>query len=141
MRIGEIATKAGVTVQAVRYYERRGIVPSPARRASGYRDYPPRTVRQVRAIQWAQSLGFRLDEIADVIGIGQSHLRGRRATVRTRIAARLSEVEDTLRKLSSMRKALLAIAACRCGGDCPIVAEALSSPARSRTRLPLRRRR
>ncbi len=48
---------------------------------------------------------------------------------------------DPLRKLSSMRKALLAIAACRCDGDCPIVAQALSTPARSRTRVPLRGRR
>jgi len=141
MRIGQVAAHAGVGVQAVRYYERRGIVPAPARGVSGYREYPSRTVRQVRAIKWAQSLGFRIDEMADVISIGQSHLRGQRATIRARVAEKLSEVEDTLRKLSSMRKALLAIAACQCDGDCPIVAQALSAPARSRTQLPSRRRR
>jgi MerR family copper efflux transcriptional regulator len=141
MRIGEVATQAGVSVQAVRFYERRGIVPSPARRASGYREYPPRTVRQVRLIRWAQSLGFKLDELTDVISIGQSHLRGQRATIKTRVAAKLSEVEDALRRLSSMRKALLALAACRCDGDCPIVARALGTPAPSHTKLPLRGRR
>ena len=141
MRIGEVARGAGVSVQAVRYYERRGLVPSPGRRASGYREYPPNAVRQVRAIKWAQSLGFRLDQMADVIGIGQRHLRGRRATVKILVAAKVSELDDTLRRLSAMRRALLTVAACRCDGDCPIVAEALSTPARSPNPQPLRRRR
>lgn len=81
MRIGEVAKEGGVSVQAVRYYEQRGLMPSPARRPSGYREYPPRAVRQVQAIKWAQSLGFRLDQMADVISIGEYHLRGRRLSV------------------------------------------------------------
>ena len=141
MRIGEVAKEGGVSVQAVRYYERRGFVPSPARRPSGYRDYPPRAVRQVRAIKWAQSLGFSLNQMVDVIDIGECHLRGRRAALRILVAAKLRELNDTLRQLSSMRRALLVIAACRCDGDCPIVAKALSTPARAHTPRPPRRRR
>jgi DNA-binding transcriptional MerR regulator len=141
MRIGEVAKKGGVSVQAVRYYERRGLMPSPARRPSGYREYPSRAVRQVRAIKWAQSLGFRLDQMADVISIGDSHLRGRRTAFSTLVAAKLRELDDALRQLSSMRRALRAIAGCRCGGDCPIVAKALSTPARAHTPPPPRRRR
>ena len=141
MRIGEVARGAGVSVQAVRYYERRGLVPSPARRGSGYREYAPNAVRQVRVIKWAQSLGFRLDQMADVIGIGQRHLRGRRTTVQTLVTAKVSELDDTLQQLRSMRSALLAMAACRCEGECPIVAEALRTPARPRSPHPRRRRR
>jgi DNA-binding transcriptional MerR regulator len=141
MRIGEVAKEGGVSVQAVRYYERRGLVPLPARRPSGYRDYPPRAVRRVRAIRWAQSLGFSLNQIVDVVDIGEGHLRGRRAPLRILVAAKLRELDDTLRQLSSMRSALLAIAACRCDGDCPIVAKVLSTPARGHTPRPPRRRR
>ena len=141
MRIGEVAKEGGVSVQAVRYYERRGLMPPPARRPSGYREYLPRAVRQVRAIKWAQSLGFRLDQMADVISIGECHLRGRRTAFRTLVTAKLRELDNTLRQISSMRRALLTIAACRRDGDCPIVAEALSTPARAHVQRPLRRRR
>jgi DNA-binding transcriptional MerR regulator len=141
MRIGKLAKEGGVSVQAVRYYERRGLMPAPARRPSGYREYPRRAVRQVRAIKWAQSLGFRLDQTADVISIGEHHLRGRRTAFRTLVIAKLRELDNTLQQLRSMRRALLAIAACRCDGDCPIVAEALSTPARALIPRPLRRRR
>ena len=140
MRIGEVAKEGGVSVQAVRYYERRGLVPSPARRPSGYRDYPPRAVRQVRAIKWAQSLGFSLNQMVDVIDIGERHLGGRRVALRILVTAKLRELDDTLRKLSSMRRGLLTIIACRCDGDCPIVANALSTPARAHTPRPPRRR-
>jgi DNA-binding transcriptional MerR regulator len=128
MRIGQVAAEAGVSVQAVRYYERRGLLPTPARRQSGYREYPSSTVRQVRAIKWAQRLGFRLGQMSDLVSIGQSHVRGRRTRVRALVAAKLGELDDALKDLRSMRTALLAIAACRCDGDCPILEKALGTP-------------
>ena len=63
MKIGELASRAGVTAQAVRYYERRGLLGKPARTVSGYRSYEPRTVELLRSIQRAKDLGFTLREI------------------------------------------------------------------------------
>jgi DNA-binding transcriptional MerR regulator len=94
MRIGQVAAEAGVSVQAVRYYERRGLLPTPARRQSGYREYPSSIVRQVRAIKWAQRLGFRLVQMSDLVSIGQSHVRGRRTRVRALVAAKPGELPD-----------------------------------------------
>ena len=139
MRIGELAAKAGVSVQAVRYYERRGLLARPARRPSGYREYSPSTVRQVRAIKWAQSLGFRLGQMPDLLGIAQTHVRGRRARVKALVSMKLSELDATLRDLTSMRKALLAVAACRCDGNCPILERALGASATPSVQTPPRR--
>ncbi|MGH9098293.1 MAG: MerR family transcriptional regulator, partial [Acidimicrobiales bacterium] len=63
MRSSEVATEAGVNVQTLRYYERRGLLPSPARLASGYWAYGPEAVRTVRFAKAAQGLGFSLTEV------------------------------------------------------------------------------
>ena len=63
MRIGELAKRAGVSVQAVRFYERRGLIDQPKRTASGYRDYEPQMVPLLLSIKRAQELGFTLQEI------------------------------------------------------------------------------
>jgi DNA-binding transcriptional MerR regulator len=68
MRIGQLATAAGVSVQTVRLYERRGLISAPARRASGYRDYASRAVEEIRAVLELKALGFTLAEIRAAIG-------------------------------------------------------------------------
>lgn len=76
-----MATEAGVNVQTLRYYERRGLLAAPARLPSGYRGYRPETVRIVRFVKQAQQLGFSLEEIATLPGPGDrrtGELRGRR---------------------------------------------------------------
>ena len=62
MRTSEMAAVAEVNVQTLRYYERRGFLPVPARRGARYRDYDAAAVRRVRFIKRAQELGFTLDE-------------------------------------------------------------------------------
>ena len=66
LRVGEVAALAGVHRETLRYYERRGLIPAPPRRASGYRAYPPVTIERVRLIKWAQGLGFTLREIGEL---------------------------------------------------------------------------
>jgi DNA-binding transcriptional MerR regulator len=139
MLIGELAAKAGVSVQAVRYYERRGLLARPARRPSGYREYSPSTVRRLRAVKWAQSLGFGLGQMPDLLGIAQSHVRRRQARVKALVSMKLREVDATLRDLTSMRKALLALAACQCDGDCPILETELGASIPPPPRTPTRR--
>lgn len=63
LRAGEVAARAHVNVQTLRYYERRGLLPEPRRLPSGYRAYPAEAVRMVRFIKQAQALGFTLEEI------------------------------------------------------------------------------
>src|SRR6266540_1748226 len=63
MRTGQVASRTGVNVQTLRYYERRGLLPEPGRRDSGYRVYSSEAVRIVRFIKRAQELGFSLAEV------------------------------------------------------------------------------
>lgn len=123
MRIGEVAAQAGVNVQTLRYYERRGLLPEPARGSSGYREYNPETVRLVRFIRRAQELGFTLREIEDLIELRQSPRRG--AEARAVASAKVEDIEHRIRQLKAMRKALGGlVAACDCEAGtltCPII--------------------
>jgi len=67
MKIGQLAAEADVTIDTVRFYERRGVLPEPARRPSGYREYPPSTVERIRMARMLQNLGFTLNEIIDML--------------------------------------------------------------------------
>ena len=129
MWISEVAEKAGVNVQTIRYYERRGLLPSSPRRASGYRELAPNTVSRIRFIKRAQDLGFSLDEVAELL-----QLRSAKPNNRTRVRAvaerRLDQVEHKIAELIAIRDALRTlIHRCHSGGalECPIV-EALEEP-------------
>jgi DNA-binding transcriptional MerR regulator len=78
LRVGEVAVRAGVHRETLRYYERRGLIPPPPRRISGYRAYPAETVERVRLIKWAQGLGFTLREIVELSRIPRDPSGGER---------------------------------------------------------------
>ena len=129
MRIGEAADQAGVNIQTLRYYERRGLLPRPPRRTSGYRDLPAETVRIVRFIKRAQELGFSLDEVDDLLRLRRDRVRNRRH-VRTLAERRLDQVEAKIAQLQRMRSALAhLVRTCAHGTtpECPII-EALDLP-------------
>ena len=67
MKIGQLADAAGVSVDTVRFYERRGVLPTPERMASGYRTYTPATVERIRLARRLQALGLTLDEVIDAL--------------------------------------------------------------------------
>ena len=69
MRAGEAARRAGVNVETLRYYERRGLLPVPARMPGGHRRYDEDAVRFLRAIKDTQALGFTLAEIEDYLRV------------------------------------------------------------------------
>lgn len=127
MRIGEAAVEAGVSVQTLRYYERRGLLNKPARRPSGYREYSQDVVRLIRLIKWAQNIGFTLDEIKEMIGLIENQIRG--GAVRARAAAKIKDVDEKIRQLQTMRNALEALVNCTCDGKCPIIRAALDGRA------------
>ena len=97
--IGELARLAGVKVDSVRFYERSGLLPKPARSANGYRVYAQTTVDQLRFIKKAQSLGFTLDEIKRIL-----RLRGRSDCCRSVVTMAEATLEETERKLKEMRR-------------------------------------
>jgi DNA-binding transcriptional MerR regulator len=112
MRIGEVARRAGVNVETLRYYERLGLLDEPARGPNGHRDYDEETVRFVKAVKEAQSLGFTLGEIAE-----HSRLtRGGRAreSVRIRAAQKIDEVDAKLASLRRVREELERVVGCAC---------------------------
>jgi DNA-binding transcriptional MerR regulator len=132
LRAGEVAARAGVHRETLRYYERRGLIPAPPRRASGFRAYPVDTVERVRLIKWAQGLGFTLREIGELARIPRDHVGGRARDVRTSAGRKIREIDEKIHRLQAMRQRLGAITRCRCDGHpCPIVAEAARETRRS----------
>lgn len=128
MRIGQVAEAAGVTVEAVRFYERRGLLSPPGRTGSGYRDYPARTVDVIRFVKHAQHLGFALDDIGDML-----HLAGGGPndcdTVRDLAQSKIKEVTEKIVRLEALRSALTQlVATCerpRPDRQCPLLTAGL----------------
>ncbi len=105
MRIGELAKTAGVTPDTIRYYEREGLLPTPERTPSGYRDYRHDILDELRFIKNAQASGLKLSDVREVMQIAE----GGRAPcehVRATVTVRLAEVEERLRELRSLRTTL-----------------------------------
>lgn len=107
MRIGELAKAVGVTPDAIRYYEREGLLLPAARTASGYRDYGPEVVDELRFIKKAQTSGLKLSDVREVMQIAAGG-RPPCEHVRATVTARLGEVETRLRELRSLRATLKA---------------------------------
>jgi MerR family mercuric resistance operon transcriptional regulator len=119
MRIGQVAAEAAVNVQTLRYYERRGLLPATARRASGYREYDPTAVSRVRFIKHAQALGFTLEDIGGLFNETACD------KVQARAERALARIDSKLGDLLRMREILTELTAeCREKGpnaDCPIL--------------------
>ncbi len=130
MTIGKIAKKAGVNVETVRYYERRGLIERPALPQGSFRAYPPETADRIRTIKRIQSLGFTLEEIKDLLSI-RSNERARCEDVLLKVQRKISEIDDNARSLRAIKRQLTTLAsACRSEqmvSDCPIL-ENLSFP-------------
>jgi MerR family mercuric resistance operon transcriptional regulator len=103
LSIGRLAAEAGVNVETIRYYQRRGLLTEPPKPPSGQRRYPPELTRRVRFIKRAQVLGFTLDEIAGMLRFEEV-----RACAETRELAqrKLQVIDSKLADLKAMRKAL-----------------------------------
>jgi MerR family mercuric resistance operon transcriptional regulator len=105
MRIGEAAAEAGVNIQTLRYYERRGLLREPKRQPSGYRAYTDETVRVVRFIKRAQELGFTLNDVEDLLRLTVDGARCE--DVQTIAAKKLQELQEKIEALTAMKGALV----------------------------------
>src|SRR6476660_7683500 len=113
MRVGEAAARAGVNIETLRYYERRGLLPEPDREPSGHRRYDEESVRFLRAIKEAQALGFTLSEIADVLKAMRRSGTPSEA-LRVRMAAKIDEIDGRIASLRRMREELARVVGCAC---------------------------
>jgi DNA-binding transcriptional MerR regulator len=113
MRVGEVAARAGVNVETLRYYERRGLLPAPERMPSGHRRYDEETVRFLRAIKDAQSVGFTLVEIAEYLRASRRAGSPPEA-LRLRMAAKIDEIDGRIAALRRMRDDLARVVGCAC---------------------------
>lgn len=110
LRIGEVAERAGVSIDAVRYYERRRLLPAAPRTEGGFRLFTAETVERVRFIKQAQELGFSLDEIGELLTTGGAEECRR---VRDHLKVKLTELDGRIRLMQDFRKTLARhLAAC-----------------------------
>jgi len=110
--IGELARGAGVNVDTVRYYERRGLLDEPPRSPSGYRQYSAEDLWRLQFIGRAKRLGFTLGEIGDLLGAGRSA-----DAVLQAAQAKLASVEVRERELAELRTRLEHLVDLCEGGD------------------------
>jgi Hg(II)-responsive transcriptional regulator len=127
---GEAAEHAGVNVQTVRYYERRGLLPEPPRTSGGFRQYSSEHVDRIRFVKRAQELGFTLDEAGELLDL-RATPDADRADVRAVAQEKQEEIQRKIRDLQRMQSTLGdLIAACEGHGStdaCPIL-NALEGP-------------
>ena len=113
MKIGEVARDAGIGIDAVRFYERQGLIPAPARRPSGYRDYSPDVVLSLRFVRRAKDLGFSLKEIRELLSLERDE-GATAADVKAATERKLADIEERIHALQRMRRALR-----KAVDDCP----------------------
>ena len=108
MRTSELARRTGVNIETLRYYERRGLLDEPPRTPGGYRDYPPRAVSGIRFIKRAQELGFRLEEIDELLHLSDGGpdscevARSLAASRRADLEARIADLQRMSASLSGL---------------------------------------
>ena len=113
VRVGEVAERAGVNVETLRYYERRGLLPAPERTPSGHRRYDEETVRFLGAIKEAQAVGFTLAEIAEYLRAARRSGAPSEA-LRVRMAAKIDQIDARIAALRRMRDELARVVGCAC---------------------------
>ena len=122
LTIGRLADEAGVSVETIRYYQRRGLMQEPDKPTHGHRRYACDAVKRVRFIKRAQVLGFTLEEIGTLLELDEAHAC---AETRELASHKLEVIEIKLADLMAMRKALAALLRqCNAGamkGNCPII--------------------
>ena len=118
LTIGKVARQAGVGVETIRFYQRRGLIEEPPQRESGYRQYPEETISRLRFIKRAKALGFTLNEIKELLA-----LRIEPGTtcedIRHRAEAKISDIKARIGTLNKMNAALVKLTL-MCNGRSPV---------------------
>lgn len=118
LTIGELGEKANVNIETLRYYERRGLLPSPPRSPGNYRLFPPEAVKVVRFIKRAQDLGFSLKEIEELLSL-RSIPQAQCADVQRLANEKIQDIDTKIAALQAIRN-VLATLLTECPGEAPI---------------------
>src|SRR5437870_7030925 len=113
LTVGEVARRAAVHIETLRYYERQGLVARPPRSRANYRLYPEETIRRVQFIKRAQQLGFSLKDITELLAL-RATPETPCADIRTRAVAHIDTIEGKIRALHAMKAVLTQLVA-----ECP----------------------
>ncbi len=105
LRIGEVAKQANIGIEAIRYYEREGLLAKPQRRPSGYRQYDESVVSRLQFIRRAKDLGFTLAEIKELLGLWFD-ISTRCEHVRRHAELKITDIESKIRSLQKMKRSL-----------------------------------
>jgi DNA-binding transcriptional MerR regulator len=131
VRTSEVAQRAGVNIQTLRYYERRGLIAEPARSVGGHRAYPPETVTLIGLIKAAQRLGFTLDEVTELLETQQRHHST--PDLKRRAQDKIAEIDRKVAHLAAIRAVLADVVAAECDSlthctcpNCPLPFEELA---------------
>jgi Hg(II)-responsive transcriptional regulator len=125
LTIGKLAKKSQISIDSIRFYERRGLLAEALRTAANYRLYPLSAVERLGFIKKAQNLGFSLDEIGELLALRQDELASK-AEVKERTEEKIRMIQAKIQDLQRMLEVLQGLSA-RCDGqgsaeDCPILA-------------------
>ena len=118
LTIGQLAQKANVNLETIRYYERRGLIPEPPRNKSGHRQYSLEALKRAEFIKRSQALGFSLKEISELLSL-RVEPGTTCADVKVRVETKIADIEKKIADLEQMREALLKMAT-QCSGKGPI---------------------
>ena len=126
INIGQVAKQTGVTVEAVRFYEKQGLIAAPQRTDAGYRQYPLDAVKRVQFIQRAKEAGFTLKDIGELLALRQKPGTSC-ADIKLRATQKIEEVDQKIHDLNRIRDALGRMVL-KCSGrgelsGCPILEE------------------
>jgi MerR family mercuric resistance operon transcriptional regulator len=124
LTIGKLAKQAGVHIETIRYYEKRGLIPRPRRSSSGYRQFSADSVSLIHFIKHAQDLGFSLKEIGELLSLRLDE-NTPCSEVKGRAESKIEDIDEKIGTLQRMRKALIKLTkACSGRGpvsECPIL--------------------
>ena len=123
-KIGAVAKMTGISVQALRYYQQRGLITPIQQLESGYRLYSAEVIERIQFIQRCQSIGFALEEILELLNLQQDP-SAKAAEVKQRVDSKVRLVEQKLIELEQLKSSLKQLSA-SCSGegyisDCPII--------------------
>jgi MerR family mercuric resistance operon transcriptional regulator len=129
LTISRVATEGGVSVETIRYYQRRGLLEEPPKPVGGYRSYPKEIVRRIRFIKRAQALGFSLDEVTELLQLDLADACVKSCDLAER---KLVVIDQKMAELAAIRRALAKLVA-ECDkrlrrGPCAIIAALQREP-------------
>lgn len=124
LKIGQVAKQSDLTVETIRYYEQRGLIPEPNRLDSGYRVYPESILTRLNFINRCKDLGFSLQEISELLSI-QINPENSSALVKEQVEHKIELVKDKISELQKLQDSLEQLSGLCCGegsvSDCPII--------------------